>query len=129
MRWVHIAPIKGFNLSTNTCMRSRERKDIEILIQEETNFYTPGKIITNFTNRYCPRPPGKMQCYKSVIPWLCARFSLTMSRGLGGDGFSWLVHLTFGHRNTQKMSVFANYPTMYCKPFKNVMYVCVIYVT
>ena len=116
MRWVHIAPIKGFNLFTNTCMQSRERKDIEILMQEETNFHTLRKIITNFTNRYCPCPPGKMQCYKSVIPWLCARYSLAMSRGSGGHGFNWLVHLTFGHRNTQKMSVFAYCPTMYCKP-------------
>ena len=90
MRWVHIAPIKGFlNLFTNTYMQSRERKDIEILMQEETNFYTPRKIITNFTNCFnCPRPPGKMQCYKSVIPWLCARYSLAMSRGSVGHGFN-----------------------------------------
>ena len=130
MRWIHIAPIKGFsNLFTDTYMQSRERKDREILMQEETNFYTPRKIITNFTNCYCPRPPGKMQCYKSVIPWLCARYSLAMSRGSVGHGFNWLVHLTFGHRDTRKTSVFANCLTMYCKPFKNVMYVCIIYVT
>ena len=78
---------------------------------------------------HSPRPPGKMQCYKSIIPWLCACYSLAMSRGSVGHSFSWLVHLTFGHRDIQKMSVFANCLTMYCKPFKNVMYVCVIYVT
>ena len=68
MRWVHIAPIKGFNLFTNTCMQSRERKDIDILMQEETNFHTLRKIVTNFTNRYCPCPPGKMQCYNWLVP-------------------------------------------------------------
>ena len=94
MKWVHIAPIKDFNLLTiHVCSQRKKRQNF--WCKKKQVFTALQKIIANLTNRYCPRPRGKMQCYKSVIPWLCPGYSLAMSRDLGAvvsiDWCIWLL--------------------------------------
>ena len=125
LKWVHIAPIKGVNLFTNTCMQP-EKEKTEFLMQEETSFYSPAKNHRQF-DKSLLSPSSRenavlQKCNSMAMSWLLPR----CVQGFGGRGFNWLVHLTFGYRNTQKMSVFANCPSVHCKPFKNVMYVCLI---
>ena len=80
-------------LTIHVCSQRKKRQNF--WCKKKEVFTALQKIIANLTNRYCPRPRGKMQCYKSVIPWLCPGYSLAMSRDLGAvvsiDWCIWLL--------------------------------------
>ena len=110
MKWVHIAPIKDLNLFNNTCMQP-EKEKTEFLMQEERSFYSPAKNHRQF-DKSLLSPSSR----ENAVLQKCNSMSRLLPRcvqGFGGRGFNWLVHLTFGYRNTQKMSIFANCPSVH----------------